>query len=169
MTALKNIPSRIGGAVLIAAAVGLTAGPAPASAAPPPSGALLFIEQDPNHSERYLVQVQGSFLMGEYEAHGFINNINTGKNPGGTVIQLYGDSDGDELFQRFYPGAGREPKGFLFAAAEGIRYYRVITVPKSLLNEGSFHVDYIYARAKFIDANSEVRGDQYSPIVAQQF
>jgi hypothetical protein len=176
MTASNNLPSRIGGAVLIAAAIGLTAGPAPASAAPPPSGALLFIEEDPNNLERWSVQVQGMFPMGEYESHGFINNINTGKNPGGTLIQLYGDTDGEELYERFYPGAGRDPKGSLFAGAEGkgIRYLRMITVPKSLLVEGDgfggvnsrhFISDPIYARAKFIDANGEVRGDQSSGIV----
>jgi hypothetical protein len=168
MTALKNIPSRIGGAVLIAAAVGLTAGPAPAFAAPPPSGASLIVSQVPN-SERWLVTVQGTFLMGEYEAHGFVNNINSGKALGGTLLQLYGDSNGDQRLERFYPGAGREPKGYLFAAAEGVRYRRDITVPKNILNEGDFHVDYIYARVKFIDANGDVRGDQYSGVVNEIF
>jgi hypothetical protein len=168
MTPLTNIPSRIGGVVLFAAAVGTTAGLAPASAAPAPSGAALTVEQVPN-SERWLVQVQGTFPMGEYEAHGFVNNINSGKALGGTLLQLYGDSNGDLRHERFYPGAGREPKGYLFAAAEGVRYRRVITLPKNILNEGNFHVDYIYARVKFIDANGDVRGDQYSAVVDEIF
>jgi hypothetical protein len=173
MTALTKMPSRIGGVVLVAAAVGLTAGLAPASGAPAPNGSILTIEQDPTNPERYLLAMQGTFPMGEYEAHGFINNINSGKYPGGLVFHLYGDDEGDErgnylIPHRFYPGAGHEPKGYLYAAAEGIRYRRTITVPKYALDEDD-GVDEIYAEAKFLDANSEVRGQQFSSVVAREF
>jgi hypothetical protein len=171
MTALKNIPSLIGGSLLVAATIAATAGVAPASAAPPPSGATLTIEQDPTLAGRVLVAVQGTFPMGEYEAHGFINNINSGKYPGGTIIHIFGDDDGRDNYlipHHLYPGAGYKPNGHLFAAAEGIRYRRVIPVLKSALNEDDGS-DEIYAEAKFLDANSEVRGHQFSNLIAREF
>ena len=52
--------------------------------------------------------------MGAYEAHGFINNINTGaRPPGGMLHYVVGDdgSHGVPRYNRFYPGAGNVPGG----------------------------------------------------------
>jgi hypothetical protein len=173
MTALKNIPSRIGGAVLIAAGVGLTAGPALAFARPQPSGANLTIDQNPGISSHWFVEVSGVFPMGEYEAHGFINNINSGKYPGGTVIHIFG-ADRDDVQRnyvvphQFFPGAGYQYRGHLYAASDGVHYSRVLNVAKTALDERD-GPDEIYAEAMFLDANSEVRGQQYSNVVTVDF
>ena len=71
MSAFKNIPSLIGGTAVVAAAtIGLTAGPAPASAAPRPSGATIYVVPDPANSANYRVTIKGVFPMSEYDAVG---------------------------------------------------------------------------------------------------
>ena len=95
MSAFKNIPSLIGGTAVVAAAtIGLTAGPAPASAAPRPSGATIYVFPDPANSANYRVMITGVFPMSEYDAVGFINNINTGEPPGGMPKSALNEDDG---------------------------------------------------------------------------
>jgi hypothetical protein len=173
MTPFKNTRSLIGGALVVSAAIGFAAPPAPATARPQPSGAHLTIEQNPGISSHWFVEVSGVFPMGEYEAHGFINNINSGERPGGTVIHIFG-ADRDDVKRnyvvphQFYPGAGYQFRGHLYAASDGVHYSRVLNVAKTALDERD-GPDEIYAEAMFLDANSEVRGQQYSNVVVVDF
>jgi hypothetical protein len=164
MTTLKKVASRIGGVALVAAAVGLTAGLAPASAAPTPTpGHNLYIYPDPASSGNYRVTVKGVFPMGEYEAHGYINNILTGERPGGIEYNIHADDpDADPRIRgEFFPGAGKGPgPGHLVAEADGIHYLREFVVPFDALNEddGLFDdTDEIFVYVRFIDAASDVR------------
>jgi len=60
----KHIALLLGGVELLAAAaLGLSAGAPPASAAPAQSGANLFVAQDPANPGQLLVSVHGTFPM----------------------------------------------------------------------------------------------------------
>ena len=180
MNTVKKIGSLIGGAAMVAAGLGLTAGLAPASAAPTQNGANLFIAQDPANPGQMLVQVFGTFPMSGHDAHGFINNLNTGSVPGGMRYEIYGDDggsgDGTVTLNRWFAGAGSSGEGHLYATDTGIHYRRQYTVPKGDLNEDFCYnsgcsegeTDEIYARATFVDGDGTNRR-QISNVVTQQF
>jgi hypothetical protein len=162
----QNMPRLIGGAaVLAAAAIGLGPGVAPASAAPAQSpGTNLYVYKDPASSGNYRVTVKGVIPMNEYDAHGFINNINTGERPGGIEYNLIGDDDSNDHGLdggHWFPGAGRGPgPGYLVAESDGIHFLREIVVPFNTLNEddGVFDDgDEVYAYVRFVDADGGVR------------
>jgi hypothetical protein len=112
--------------------------------------------------------------MSEYDAHGFINNINTGERPGGIEYNIHAeDPDGDPLIKgEFFPGAGKGPgAGYLVAEADGIHYHREFVVPWSALNEDDRvfdDTDEIYTRSTFVDGDGGNR-HQYSNVVVNQF
>jgi hypothetical protein len=172
----KNIASLIGGAAMLAAAtVGLTAGAAPASAAPTQNGAKLFVAQDPANPGQMLVSVHGTFPMNGHDAHGFINNLNTGSVPGGMRYEIFADDDGSgdrtATLNRWFGGAGVSGEGHLYATDTGIHYHHGYSVPKADLNEDdAFYndIDEVYARATFVDGDGGNRR-QISNVVTQQF
>jgi hypothetical protein len=172
----KHIALLLGGAELLAAAaVGLTVGAAPASAAPTQNGANLFVAQDPANPGQLLVSVHGTFPMNGHDAHGFINNLNTGSVPGGMRYEIFGDDDGSGdrtvTLNRWSGGAGSSGEGHLYATDTGIHYRRQYTVPKADLNEDdAFYndIDEVYARATFVDGDGTNRR-QISNVVTQQF
>jgi hypothetical protein len=172
----KHIALLLGGAELLAAAmVGLIAGTPPASAAPTQSGANLFVAQDPANPGQLLVSVHGTFPMNGYDAHGFINNLNTGSVPGGMRYEIFGDDDGSGdrtvTLNRWFGGASSSGEGHLYATDTGIHYRRQYTVPKADLNEDdAFYndIDEVYARATFVDGDG-VNRHQISNVVTQQF
>jgi hypothetical protein len=153
---MKAISTTIAGAVIAAAAVGLTAGLTPASAAPAQSGGELYISPDPTNSANYRVFIKGVYPMSEYDAHGYINNIDNGETQGYMVYDLFGD-DGSRsdlvMPARQYKGAGEDDFGHLRAESDGIHFYRVISLPKGQLNEDTDGRDELYARAIFVDSD----------------
>jgi hypothetical protein len=176
MSTRNKTGSVMGGAAVIAAVVGLTAGLAPAAAAPPQSGAFLAVGDDAANPLTYRLVVIGTFPMQQADAVGFINNINTGKQPGGIDYYIYADDSGPvrgpnwntTLFYRFYPGAGSDPDGYLRATSEGLTYQRYISVPRGDLNEDGDGEDEIFARVIFRDADGVAR-TQYSQKVVRSF
>jgi hypothetical protein len=174
MSPTNNIASLIGGVAVAAAVIGLTAGLAPAAAAPTQNGAHLAIAQDPANPANLLVAVFGTFPMNGYDAHGFINNLNTGSVPGGMRFEIYGDDPGEGdrtvTLNRWFAGADTKSGG-LYATDTGIHYRRDYVVPKSDFNEdhGAFDdTDEIYARATFVDGGGGNRR-QYSNAVVGQY
>jgi hypothetical protein len=165
MIMFRNVASLIGGAAVLAAAVGLTAGLAPATATPTQTpGANLYIHPDPEAPGFWELGIEGVFAMSEHDAHGFINNINTGERPGGIEYNVTGDDDSNDtgLFGAWYPGAGWDSGGGLYAAPDGIRFTRSISIVKSTLDEdhpGVFDndLDEIYVHVRFVDADGGVR------------
>jgi hypothetical protein len=160
MTTFKNIGTLIGAAAVAAAAVGLTVGLAPASAAPTQSGANLTIYPDTATPGNYRLVVSGVYRMSEYDAHGFINNINTGERPGGIAYSYQGDDPGQHdpsvTSSGWYPGAGVHHGGYLRAESDGIHYHQEISVPKGQLNEDPNYFDdndEIYVVVNFIDGD----------------
>jgi len=175
MNALKCIPSLAAAAALAATAIGLTAGLAPASAAPPQSGANLTIITDPANGANYRVTVNGKFSMDEYDAHGFINNLGTGARPGGVDYGITADDpdSNDEMIglAHQYRVPGPRPGGYLIAQSDGIYFFQEISVPKGDLNEddGVFDdTDEIYVQVNFVDGDGGIR-TAYSNAVSGTF
>jgi len=174
MTALKNIPSLIGGAAVLAAAtIGLTAGLAPASAAPTQTpGTTLAVTPDAANGENYRrVTVKGMFPMNEYDAHGFINNLGTGTLPGGggiNYIVLGDDPDSnDHAIGSAFHRAGTRSTGYLTAKSDGIHFFQIISMPKNHLNEddGAFDdTDEVYVEARFVDGDGGTRSAFTNPV-----
>lgn len=178
MNAMKKAKLPIAAAAaLVAATMGLTVGLAPASAAPSQTpGTSLVVTSDPaNGANYYRVVVKGFYPMNEYDAHGFINNLGTGERVGGMDYAIRGDdpdSNDSVLGNRyFYAGAGERSTGYLTAQPDGIQYFQIISVPKSLLNEddGVFDdTDEIYVQADFVDGDGGKR-TQYTNAVSGIF
>jgi hypothetical protein len=164
MNAITKIGSVIGVAAVVATGLGLTAGLIPASAAPTQNGANLQIYADSANSANVRIRVEGVFKMSEHDAHGFINNLNTGAKPGGIVYYYFADDPGqndvDVTASRWFPGAGAHDGGYLRAESDGIHYYQEISVPKGDLNEDPNYFDdndEIYVQASFIDGDGLAR------------
>jgi hypothetical protein len=171
---MKNITSMIGGAaVTAAAAVSMTTGLAPASAAAGVLPPTLSITQDEVDPATARLVVFGTFAMDGPDAHGFINNLNTGTTRGGMRFEIWGfdgfgghviDNDADHRRPDYvFLGARNEPAGHLYASDEGIQYRRVINVPKGVLNEDNHILDQddeIYVRAVFVDGDGGERWQQ---------
>jgi hypothetical protein len=160
MNARKNIASLIGSAAVMAAAVGLTAGLTPASAAPAPSpGVNLWVFEDPANRANYRVTFRGVFPMDEYSAHGYINHLNDGERPGYVVYELIGD-DGHETWitpAHRIDGNGPRDGGYLRAESDGIHFMQEISIPKDHLNEDRDGVDEVYGEVAFVDADGGAR------------
>jgi hypothetical protein len=165
----------VAAAALAATTVGLTAGLAPVSAAPTPTpGMTLVITPDPANGGYYRLAVKGMFPMNEYDAHGFINNLDTGTLPGGggiNYILLADDPDSnDHAIGAYFHRAGTRSTGYLTAESDGIHFFQIISVPTSHLNEddGVFDAmddtDEIYAVADFVDGDGGKR-TAYSNVV----
>lgn len=173
MNATKNIPTLIAAAALAATTVGLTAGLAPASAAPTQTpGTTLVVSPDPQNGEKYRrVNVKGMFPMNEHDAHGFINNLETGAHPGGVDYGVFADDpdSSDRLIGPTYQyrGAGTRSTGYLTAESDGIHFFQIISVPTRLLNEdvGRFdNVDEVYVQVDFVDGDGGIRTAYTNPV-----
>jgi hypothetical protein len=172
MNTARNISSLLAAAAALAA-VGLTTGLAPVSAAPTQtSGTTLSVTPDPaNSANYYRLAVKGMFPMNEYDAHGFINNLNTGTLPGGGGINyvILGDDpdSNDHVIGAHFYRAGTRSTGYLTAESDGIHFFQIISVPKSLLNEddGAFdYTDEVYVVADFVDGDGGKRKAFSNPV-----
>jgi hypothetical protein len=179
MNTRKTIAALMGGAATLAAVVGLTAGAAPASAAPAQSGATMYVYEDPKNPNNFRVSIKGVFPMQQPDAAGFLVHVNDGNYPGGPgqggmIYHLVGDDDrgfpGDATLipSTFVPGAQVDVEGYLRAGPEGLEYLREISVPKGEFNEddGVFNEgDEIYAVADFRDGDGGHRRQVSQKIV----
>jgi hypothetical protein len=169
MNTSRKIGALMGGAAMIAAAAGLTAGLVPAAAAPAnPAGKLSVF---PVNTEIHRVTIEGVFPMSEADAVGYINNINTGAVPGEMSYAIYGD-DPTGISNRGvfrFPGAGHQEMGHLIASPEGLQYLRILEVPRGVLNEDDNpfdNEDEIYVRALFTDADGGTRAQSTNVVTA---
>lgn len=169
MNARKKIGSIMSGAAMIATVVGLTAGLAPASAAPSPSpnSGLTIVDQNITGAGYNRVIVQGWYPMQKPDAVGFLNNLSAGC--GGMHYIVLGD-DGNEqyLFDRNYPGVHDDVDGFIRATDRGLEYLQQFVVPASVLNEDNDGTDEVFVRARFVDGDCGSRV-QNSPVVTGNF
>ncbi len=143
--------SLIGGAAIVTATAGLTAGIAPASAAPQHSpNTTLGVTVDPANSANYILTIRGLFPMSEGSAYDRLNHMSPG---GGMDFVIYADDpgEGDTMIgsPHGYIGAPGPPGGAVLATPNGIAYLRTISVPKSALNEDD-GTDEIYASARLV-------------------
>jgi hypothetical protein len=143
----------LGGATL-AMTVGLASAPAHAATG---MSAHLTIQKENNQNACW-VATEGLIPMNQYDAQGYINN-------GARMeLRIYGDDPSYDNLQYgpyWYGGstAGGYPQ--LWAAADGIHFFRTIRISCSHLNEDSGWYegsgDEIYVKAKFIDGDGGVR------------
>lgn len=159
--------------IAAAALVGLSTGLTPASAAPTQTpGTTLVVYPDPANAGYYRLAVKGNFPMNEHDAHGFINNLETGEFPGGIDYGIIADDpgfDGGGLLGNMYAyrGAATRSTGYLTAESDGIYFFQIISVPKSLLNEddGAFDdTDEVYVMAEFVDGDGGKRIAYSNPV-----
>ena len=168
MNAREKFVTLMGGAAMVAGTVGMTAGLAPASAAPTPTGTHLAVVQDPEHRNNYRLAIVGFIRMQQADAVGFINNINNGQCKGAMVYYLYGDDDGpDHIHTVYRPGALVDNDGYLKATSEGLAYRVDFNLRKSFLNEDD-GTDEIYAQANFLDSDCGSRLHT-SQVISQSF
>jgi len=162
----KTIAALMGGAATIAAVVGMTAGLAPAAAAPAQSGATLYVYEDPKNPSNYRVSIKGVFPMQQPDAVGFLVHVNDGNHPGGPgpggmIYHLEADDGNgwpnDQSFANgFFPGAQVDAEGYLKAGPDGLEYLRELSIPKGKFNEddGAFNEeDEVYAVAESRDGD----------------
>lgn len=154
MNSSTNIRALVGGAAVITAVVGLTAGLAPASAAPQqsPGVSLTKVFVDPDNSSNYILRVEGKFPMSEGAAYDRLRNMSPG---GGIEYTVYADDpgEGDQIITSpGFIGAPGPPGGALIATSAGIAFLREFSVPTSKLNEDD-GTDEIYVRVRFVQGN----------------
>jgi hypothetical protein len=163
VNSFKNIGSMIGGAAIVAASIGLTAGVVgPASAAPQNSpGVILNITDDPASPANYILRVEGKFPMSEGAAYDRLKNLAPS---GGMDYVIYADDPGenDGLIgpARGFVGAPGPSGGLLIATPYGLSFMREISVPKADLNEDfcfssgcDGDTDEVYVSARFVQGN----------------
>jgi hypothetical protein len=157
MNKRNKMGSVLGGAAVIAGIVSMTAGIAPASAAPAPSGATLSVVNDIVDSAYIRLIISGLHRMEEPDAVGFITHL-MDNGCGGMNYAVYAD-DGTHkiLLDRTFPGTSKGVEGDLWASRRGLEYRRELTVPKGFLNENLDGVDRIYVRAIFKDGDCAQR------------
>jgi len=154
MNTRNKIASAVSGATLIAAAIGMTAGVVPASAAPSqsPGSTLTIVDQNITGAGTNRIIVQGVYPMQKPDAVGYLNNLTAGC--GGMHYIVWGDDGGEQyLFDRNYPGAHNDIDGFVRATDRGLEYQQQFVVPASVLNEDADGTDEVFVRARFVDGD----------------
>ena len=154
MNTRKKIRTVLGGAAMDATIAGLTAGVAPASAAPSqsPGSTLSIVDQNITGAGNNRVIVYGFYPMQKPDAVGYLNNLSAGC--GGMHYIVWGDDGGEQyLFDRNYPGVHDDIDGFIRATDRGLEYLQQFVVPASVLNEDSDGTDEVFVRARFVDGD----------------
>lgn len=159
MTVRRKITSTIGAATMTVAALGMTAGLAPASAAPAQTAGatLTIVDQNITGAGYNRVILYGVYPMQEPDAVGFITHLND-NGCGGMHYTVLGD-DGNEqyLYDRNFPGTSESVEGFLRASSRGLEYRREFLVPATVLNEDKDGTDEVFVRARFVDGDCASR------------
>jgi hypothetical protein len=168
MNTSKKIASRLSGAAVGAAVVGLTIGVGVAAAySGQTDGATLYVCPDLQNPTNVRLTVKGVFPMQQADAVGFITHLNDGNHPGGPgpggmIYHIEGDDGGDGLMGRsilnpFFPGTNYEA-GYLRAGPGGLEYLKEILVRRSLLDEdGGGDEDEVFAWVTFRDGDGGSR------------
>jgi hypothetical protein len=155
MNARKKIASLMGGAAVIAGVVGMTAGLAPAAAAPSqtPGATLSIVDQNITGPGKNRVLLYGVFPMQEPDAVGFITHLMDNGCGGMHYIVLGDDGKEQYLFDRNFPGTSEGIEGFLRASNRGLEYRREFVVPSTVLDEDKDGTDEVFVRARFVDGD----------------
>jgi hypothetical protein len=162
------------GAVAVALGMGIAAASAPAMAAPTASGGHMYVYIDPATPKTTRVTVEGVFPMSEADAVGYLNNIYTGKEPGGMEYRIFADDNGDgdrTIVYRWVAGSGSFPGYAIGASPDGLGHSFVFNVSSDVFNEDDGPFDFddeIYAEATFVDADGG-RRSQISNVISAQF
>jgi hypothetical protein len=155
MNARKKVTSVMGAAAVITGIAGLTAGLAPASAAPSqtPGAVLSIVRQDIVNPDYNRIILRGVFPMEQPDAVGFVTHL-MDNGCGGMHYIVWGD-DGEEqyLFDRNFPGTHEDIEGFLKASERGLVYRREFLVPSGTLDEDKDGTDEVFVRARFVDGD----------------
>lgn len=158
-------------AVAVAAGV-VTAGAAgTADAAPRPSGTRLSVYAPDSSNIR--VTIEGVFPMSRIDADTIIKYMND-QRVGGVTYTLRADdpgADDDVVFERLVTGTGTMPGGHLLATDDGLKYLKIMLVPREYMDEDNNPLDgtdEIYAQVHLHYATG---GDRYgtSPVVSRNF
>lgn len=158
MTTRNRIGSVLAGAAMITGVVGLTAGLAPASAAPKPSpGATLSIVNDIVDPAYIRLIISGVHTMEEPDAVGYITHLGESSFAGMNYAVYADDGSYKILNDRTFPGTSKGPDGDLWASRRGLEYRRELVYPKGFLNKNLDGVDRVYVRAIFTDADGGQR------------
>lgn len=169
MITTKKIASRLSGAVIGAAVVGLTIGSGVATAySGQTDGATLYVCPDLQNPTNVRLTVKGVFPMQQADAVGFITHLNDGNHPGGPgpggmVYHIEGDDGGGGLMGRgiyhsgLFAGTSYEA-GYLRAGPGGLEYLKEILIRRSLLDEdGGSDEDEVFAWVTFRDGDGSSR------------
>jgi hypothetical protein len=139
---------------MIAGVVGMTAGMAPASAAPKQSpGATLSIVNDIVDPAYIRLIISGVHPMEAPDAVGYVTHLGE-RSCSGMIYSVYAD-DGTQkiLYDRHFPGTSKGVEGDLWASRRGLEYRRELALPKGFLNKNPDGTDRIYVRAIFSDGD----------------
>lgn len=169
MNTRSTIGSALAGASLIAAVVGLSAGMAPASAAPKQTqGAKLSVVDDVVDSAYVRLIISGFHPMEEPDAVGYLTHLGEGKSAGMNYAVYADDGSSRILDDRTFLGASKSAEGDLWASRRGLEYRRELRYPKGFLNKNLDGADRIYVRAIFTDADGGQR-IQYTNVAEGYF
>jgi hypothetical protein len=174
VSALEKTVTRV--AAVAAVTAGLAVGVAsPAAAAPDQTpGMTLTIHKPSNYNGYYKAYISGVFPMSQADAQWHVANLGNG----GVWYDLFGDDPGvgDDNRQGFMSrGASRpaeKPDRYLYAAPDGLRYFRSFLVGDHTLDEDDSwtdDTDEIYARAWFVDRNNQYWWPSTSNVVVRNF
>ncbi len=174
VSALEKTVTRV--AAVAAVTAGLAVGVAsPAAAAPDQTpGMTLTIHKPSNYNGYYKAYISGVFPMSQADAQWHVANVGNG----GVWYDLFGDDPGvgdDRRMSWIDRGASlpaEKPDRYLYAAPDGLRYFRSFLVGDHTLDEDDSwtdDTDEIYARAWFVDRNNQYWWPSTSNVVVRNF
>ena len=154
MKTRKKITSLLGGAAMVAAVAGMTAGTGARFGCALAVTRIASDHRRPEHHRRRLEPGDRAGRVSDAEARrcGYLNNLSAGC--GGMHYIVWGDDGGEQyLFDRNYPGVHDDVDGFVRATDRGLEYLQQFVVPASVLNEDTDGTDEVFARARFVDGD----------------
>lgn len=177
----KTWPAKLAAAFLALSA----AAAVPASAAPKPSGATLFLCPDFGKPGYYRVTIRGVFPMTQADAEGYLIHIDDNPAKPGHMVYYLQDDDGNghegdtSIAYLKVPHRHSDAGGFLRAGPGGLEYQRELSVQAYALDADGTKwydpdrvtgedLDEIYAAATFIDADGGAR-TQISQQITKDF
>jgi hypothetical protein len=182
MNTTKKLATLGAAAAILALTVSATA---PASAAPTPSGATLFMCPDFGKPGYYRVTIRGVFPMTQADAEGYLIHIDDNPAKPGRMVYYLQDDDGNghegdtSIAYLQVPHRHSDGSGYLRSGPSGLEYQRELSVRAYDLDADGTKwydpdrvtaedLDEIYAAAKFIDADGGSR-TQISQEIVKDF
>jgi hypothetical protein len=163
----KTHATKLGGVAVVGTALALTVGVGLAAAAPTQTdGAMLYMCQDLGNPSSYRITVKGTYPMDSADATGYLVHMNEGNRPGGLVVELKADDEGNNdhnIGYGFYPTTETTSEGYLRSIPGGLDYRREMVVPRPNFNEdykqpgSGDDTDEVYAVVTFRDAEGGER------------